>query len=51
MAIDPNGKLNVAGMHNDLATFRRENLTQGDADVEDVVDDSFRTAALRDIGP
>lgn len=51
MAIDPNGKLNLTGMRGDLASFRRENLTQGPVTVEDVVDDTFRTEALRDVGP
>jgi NitT/TauT family transport system substrate-binding protein len=50
MAIDPNGRLNVAGMQSDLATFRDLSLTQGDVSVTDVVDDSFLNAALRQIG-
>jgi NitT/TauT family transport system substrate-binding protein len=50
MAIDPNGRLNLTGMRNDLATFRSQSLTQGDVSVADVVDDSFLSAALRQLG-
>jgi NitT/TauT family transport system substrate-binding protein len=51
MAIDPNGKLNLAGMRGDLAVFHAEGLTQGDVSVTDSVDESFLETALRSIGP
>jgi NitT/TauT family transport system substrate-binding protein len=51
MAIDPNGKLNLAGMRSDLAVFHTEGLTVGDVSVDDSVDESFLDAALRQIGP
>jgi NitT/TauT family transport system substrate-binding protein len=51
MAIDPNAKLNLAGMRSDLAVFHAEGLTQGDVSVNDSVDESFLDAALRGLGP
>jgi NitT/TauT family transport system substrate-binding protein len=51
MAIDPNAKLNLAGMRDDLAVFGAEGLTVGDVSVNDSVDESFLDAALRGIGP
>ena len=50
MAIDPNGRLNLAGMRSDLATFRKQSLTQGDVSVSDAVDDSFLNEALKTVG-
>jgi NitT/TauT family transport system substrate-binding protein len=48
---NPNGKLNVASLRQDLDFFRRQGLIQGQARVEDVVDQSFADQAARQLGP
>lgn len=50
-AVDVNGRLNLANLRFDLATFHNANLTDGNATVEQVVDTSFVDAALKILGP
>jgi NitT/TauT family transport system substrate-binding protein len=50
-AIDPDGKLNLAGMRRDLQYFKDQGLIDGKVKVEDVVDESILNEALKDLGP
>jgi NitT/TauT family transport system substrate-binding protein len=50
-SVNPDGKLNVSSMRNDLAYFRDQGLVKGKVRVEDVVDESFVNAALAQLGP
>lgn len=51
-AVDPDGKINLAALDNDLAFFRERGLIKdqklGSADV---VDQSFAAAAVKELGP
>lgn len=48
---NPNGKVHEASLKNDLQFFIEEGQIQGKASVEQVVDNSFVEAALKDLGP
>lgn len=48
---NPDGKLNVASLENDLAFFKSEGVVKGNVTVAQVVDTSFVDAALRALGP
>jgi NitT/TauT family transport system substrate-binding protein len=48
---NPNGVVNLASLRTDLAFYRAQKLIVGDAEVEDVVDNSFVEAALATLGP
>ena len=51
-AVNPDGKVNLAGLDEDLTFFREQKLIQpGDVSVTQIVDTSFVDAAVRDIGP
>lgn len=50
-AVDVNGRLNLANLRFDLATFHNANLTDSNTTVEQVVDTSFVDAALKVLGP
>jgi NitT/TauT family transport system substrate-binding protein len=50
-SLNPDGKLNLASMRKDLAYFKNQGLVTGTIRVEDVVDESFVTAAVRSLGP
>jgi NitT/TauT family transport system substrate-binding protein len=50
-AVDVNGRLDLANLRFDLATFRGANLIVGDTTVEAVVDTSIVDAALKIVGP
>jgi NitT/TauT family transport system substrate-binding protein len=51
-AVDPDGRVNEAGLRNDLAFFRQRGLVKDTRiRVEDVVDGSFVEAAVRALGP
>jgi NitT/TauT family transport system substrate-binding protein len=51
-AVDPDGRVNLAGLKNDLAFFREQGLVTNDkVTVEDVYDGSFVAAALKVLGP
>ncbi len=50
--LDPDGRLNVQGIRDDLALFERLGCTTGEvADVSQVVDESFVNYALSVLGP
>jgi len=49
---DPNGRVNVAALRNDLAFFRAQGMVKDDhIGVEDIYDGSFVEAALKTLGP
>jgi NitT/TauT family transport system substrate-binding protein len=48
---NPNGRLNVVSLREDLDFFRRQGFIQGNPRVEDVVDQSFALEAARQLGP
>ena len=51
-AVDPNGRVNMVGLKNDLAFFRGLGLIEKkDIAVDGVVDDSFVKAAVAELGP
>ncbi len=47
---NPNGKVHEASLKNDLQFFMDEGQIQGKASIEQVVDNSFVEAALKDLG-
>jgi NitT/TauT family transport system substrate-binding protein len=51
-AIDPDGRMNVSGLRNDLQFFKERKLIQDQAiTVERIVDTSFAAAAVKELGP
>lgn len=48
---NPDGKLNLASLNNDLHFFQSEGVIKGDVTVAQVVDTSFADAAVKDLGP
>jgi NitT/TauT family transport system substrate-binding protein len=48
---NPDGVVNTASLRADLAFYRARKLIAGEAEVEDVVDNSFVEAALAKLGP
>jgi NitT/TauT family transport system substrate-binding protein len=48
---DPDGRLNVASLNEDLAIFRAQKLIEGTATVEQTVDTKYATAAAKQLGP
>jgi NitT/TauT family transport system substrate-binding protein len=51
-AIDPDGRLGLASLRNDLAFFKEQHLIQDPAiKVEDIVDPSFAEQAVAALGP
>jgi NitT/TauT family transport system substrate-binding protein len=48
---NPDGKLNIASLENDLAFFKREGVVKGNVSVAQVVDTSFVDAADAALGP
>jgi len=49
--IDPDGKLGIASLKEDLAIFQKEGLIEGNIDIDRVIDTSFAEAAVKDLGP
>ena len=49
--VDPDGKVGVESLRKDWSYFRDAKLIQGDVSIDQVIDDSFVAAALRDLGP
>jgi NitT/TauT family transport system substrate-binding protein len=49
--IDPDGKLNVASLKEDVDIFRKEGLIEVPVDVDKVIDTSFAENAARELGP
>jgi NitT/TauT family transport system substrate-binding protein len=51
-AIDPDGRMSLAGLRNDLAFFKEQKLIQdAEASVERIIDASFAERAARELGP
>jgi NitT/TauT family transport system substrate-binding protein len=48
---NPNGRLNVTSMLEDLSFFREQGLIQGNISPKDIVDTSFVDEALKTLGP
>jgi NitT/TauT family transport system substrate-binding protein len=49
--MNPDGKVNLTSLADDLAFYREQGLITGNIRVEQVVDNSFVEAALKDLGP
>ena len=49
--IDPDGKLNVDSLAEDLSIFASEGLIEGKVDMAKAVDTSFIEAAVKELGP
>jgi NitT/TauT family transport system substrate-binding protein len=48
--MNPDGKVNLQSLKDDAAFYRAQGLITGDIRVEDVVDDSFVEAAVKELG-
>jgi NitT/TauT family transport system substrate-binding protein len=49
--MNPDGRVNAKSLAEDLAFYREQGLIVGDIKVEQVIDDSFVEAALKELGP
>jgi NitT/TauT family transport system substrate-binding protein len=49
--MNPDGKVNVQSLADDLAFYREQGLITGDIKADQVVDHSFVDAALKELGP
>ncbi len=49
--IDPDGKLGVESLKEDLAIFTKEGLIEGKVDINKVIDTSFAETVVRELGP
>jgi NitT/TauT family transport system substrate-binding protein len=49
--MNPDGHINAASLAYDLAFYREQGLIKGVVDLDDVLDGSFVTAALAELGP
>ena len=49
-ACNPNGEVYVATLKNDLKFYKEQGEVKGDVKVEDVLDDSFAKAAVKELG-
>ena len=49
--IDPDGKLGIESLKEDLAIFTKEGLIEGKVDINKVIDTSFAEAAVKELGP
>jgi NitT/TauT family transport system substrate-binding protein len=49
--INPDGLLNIASLKKDLQFYKDQGYLEGQITVEQVVDDSFAKAALKELGP
>jgi NitT/TauT family transport system substrate-binding protein len=48
---NPDGKLNVASLRDDLAAFKGWGLIEGNVTADQTVDTSFAAQALKELGP
>ena len=48
---NPDGKLNIASLENDLAFFKSEGVVKGNVTVTQVLDTSFAENAVKELGP
>jgi NitT/TauT family transport system substrate-binding protein len=49
-SVDPDGKMNVASLADDLAFFKQQGLIQAQVDVAAAIDGDFQAAAVRALG-
>src|SRR4051812_4920638 len=49
--MNPDGRVNAKSLADDAAFYREQGLIVGDIKVEQVIDDSFVEAALKELGP
>jgi NitT/TauT family transport system substrate-binding protein len=49
--LDPNGRVNIPSLKHDLEIFRQAGLIQGNVTVEQTLDESIATDALKLVGP
>ncbi len=49
--LDPDGRLNIQSLRDDLEYFRKGGLIQTDVTVDQALDLSFLEAAVRELGP
>ena len=49
--IDPDGKLGVESLKEDLAIFLKEGLIEGKVDITKVIDPSFAESVVKELGP
>lgn len=49
--IDPDGRLNVGSLREDMEIFRKDGLSEGEVDLSRLVDTSFTEAAVKALGP
>lgn len=47
--VDPNGKLNLRSMRDDLAFYKAQNLIEGNVDIDMAVDGGFLTDAIKSL--
>jgi NitT/TauT family transport system substrate-binding protein len=51
IACDPDGRVNVDSLKEDLDIFRKEGLIEGKVTIEQALDTSFAEAAAKELGP
>jgi NitT/TauT family transport system substrate-binding protein len=51
VSIDPDGRLNVASMREDLAFYKSQGFVKGEIGVDRVIDTSLSSEALKTLGP
>ena len=49
--VDPDGKLGVDSLKEDLSIFDAEGLIEGEVDIDKVIDTSFIDAVVKELGP
>ncbi len=49
--MNPDGQVNVQSLADDLQFYREQGLIQGDVKLDQIVDQSFVAAAVKDLGP
>jgi NitT/TauT family transport system substrate-binding protein len=49
--MNPDGKVNVQSLADDLAFYQEQGLITGDIKAEQVVDNTFVDAAVQELGP
>ena len=49
--INPNGHVNMDSLRKDLAFYKAQGMVEGNVSVEDVVDNSYVDAVIKELGP
>ena len=49
--VDPNGKVNVAGLQKDLDFYKTQGWIEGDVNVAQAIDLRFIETAVKELGP